>query len=262
MILFVFEGRRREPELYKTMEYLFFNRKDSIICSYCDNIYALYNKMNASAFTEDIVTVMQEELANTSQNPLKDITDREVISEVFLFFDYDCHNQNVCTPVTLSETNDHLQKMLSFFNDETGNGKLYINYPMVESLQYTKQLPDEDFNTYTVPVSDCSNFKRLTNDFSFYKNLDFISFRMNKANELRIPDSARVDAIKSNWNMIKQQHVRKANYICTGTIATFVKKDDIQQQALFEMQLAKYVSLKNEVAILNAFPLFLYEYLK
>jgi hypothetical protein len=262
MILFVFEGRRREPQLYKTMEYLFFNRKDSIICSYCDNIYALYNRMNESAFTEDIVTVLQEELDKTPQNPLNDITDREIISEVFLFFDYDCHNQNACTPVTLSETNDHLQQMLSFFNDETDNGKLYINYPMVESLQYTKQLPDKDFNSYTVPVSDCHDFKKLTNDFTFYKNLDFISFRMNKANELRTPDPDRTVAIKNNWNMITQQHVGKANFICTGIETTAVKKDAIQQQVLFEMQLTKYVSSKNEVAILNAFPLFLYEYLK
>src|SRR5574344_1810342 len=113
MILFVFEGRRREPQLYKTMEYLFFRRKDSIICSYCNNIYALYNRMNSSDFTEDIVTVLQEELDKTPQNPLKDIADREDISEVFLFFDYDCHNQNACTSVTLSETNNHLQKMRS-----------------------------------------------------------------------------------------------------------------------------------------------------
>lgn len=35
--------------------------------------------------------------------------------------------------------------MLDFFSDETENGKLYINYPMIESLKYTKEIPDANY---------------------------------------------------------------------------------------------------------------------
>lgn len=40
--------------------------------------------------------------------------------------------------------------MLEMFSNETEYGKLYINYPMVESICYTKELPDKDYANYTV----------------------------------------------------------------------------------------------------------------
>ena len=60
-------------------------------------------------------------------------------SEVYLFFDYDFQNKNL----ELSEINSQLTEMLDFFSDETDNGKLYINYPMIESIRCTRKLPDE-----------------------------------------------------------------------------------------------------------------------
>ena len=63
------------------------------------------------------------------------------ISETYLFFDYDFQN----TQLTLEEINLRVQSMLELFTDETDDGKLYINYPMIESIRYTKELPDEDY---------------------------------------------------------------------------------------------------------------------
>ena len=60
--------------------------------------------------------------------------------------------------------------MLEYFDDETGNGKLYINYPMVESVFYTKQLPDKDYLSYDITREKCYNFKALVRDFSFYNS--------------------------------------------------------------------------------------------
>lgn len=67
-------------------------------------------------------------------------------TEIFLFFDYDFQESRL----TLEENNRHIGEMLEYFNDETENGKLYINYPMVESVFYTKQLPDKDYQSYYV----------------------------------------------------------------------------------------------------------------
>jgi hypothetical protein len=54
----------------------------------------------------------------------------------------------------------------------------------------------------------------------------------------------------------------RANFICTAEIELPDKKSDIEQKFLFDAQLAKYVRPKKEIAVLNAFPVFLYEYLK
>lgn len=58
------------------------------------------------------------------------------------------------------EDDKRLKELLDFFNEETDMGKLYINYPMIESLKYTKQLPDADFHTYRTTLEECrSQFK-------------------------------------------------------------------------------------------------------
>ena len=43
MILFVFEGARREPMLFERIKYLFFEKEtDTIVYSFGNNIYNLY----------------------------------------------------------------------------------------------------------------------------------------------------------------------------------------------------------------------------
>lgn len=45
MILFVFEGEDREPNLYKTLEKLFFPRRNNnIVCSFLNNMYDYFKE--------------------------------------------------------------------------------------------------------------------------------------------------------------------------------------------------------------------------
>lgn len=82
-----------------------------------------------------------EKFAGQADNPLKDIDASADISEIYLFFDYDFHNRNL----SLEEINRQVREMLETFNNETEFGRLYIDYPMVESIRYTKQLPDANY---------------------------------------------------------------------------------------------------------------------
>lgn len=45
MILFVFEGERSEPRLFRTIEQLYFRGDDVILCSYGNDIYELYREI-------------------------------------------------------------------------------------------------------------------------------------------------------------------------------------------------------------------------
>ena len=64
MILFVFEGVKREPMLFKTIQYLFFpNKNNQIVCSFGNNIYQLYKeierlKINGEDYS-DIVSILK-----------------------------------------------------------------------------------------------------------------------------------------------------------------------------------------------------------
>ena len=60
--------------------------------------------------------------------------------------------------------------------------------------------------------------------------------------------------------MLRESNVKKAYFICSDLYSIPQKKSAISQQDIFDNQLAKYVKQKKEIAVLNAFPLFLYEY--
>lgn len=45
MILFLFEGERSEPRLFRTIEQLYFRGEDVILCSYGNDIYELYREI-------------------------------------------------------------------------------------------------------------------------------------------------------------------------------------------------------------------------
>ena len=71
-----------------------------------------------------------------------------------------------------------------------------------------------------------------------------------------------VEDVRRNWHFLIQQNVSKANFIVSDRNEMPIKKHVIDQIAIFEGQKSKYVDVDESVAILNSFPLFVYEYLK
>ena len=257
MILFVFEGEYREPELFATIQKMFFPKdNERIAYSFGNNIYELYNELSKLDDAGDLVSLLQERCSGQADNPFEGLNSSD-FSEIYLFFDYDFQNKNL----ELAEINRQLKEMLSIFNDETEYGKLYINYPMIESIRYTKELPDDKYYEYVVSRAECSGFKRLAADFSAYSSLDFILIDPRK--ELSELSEKKLKSLRNNWEYLKIQNVNKANYICHAKNEKPNKKEEVSQMQIFESQLQKHVNKEqSEVAILNAFPLFLYEYCK
>ena len=65
---------------------------------------------------------------------------------------------------------------------------------------------------------------------------------------------------ETNWKHLVQQNVHKANMLTRDTLSWPESKDDVRQELIFDAQIMKYVLPHNKVAILNAFPMFLYYY--
>ena len=261
MILFVFEGRKTEPSLFKTLERLYFNNPDEKkVCCFGYSIYELYRLMTDSDFTEDIVTVIKRKLESRGERPIPENISITDFSEIYLFFDYDFQNKNL----GLEDLNAQLDEMLEFFSDETDNGKLYISYPMIESIRCTQKLPDEHFYEYRASKEVCPNFKDYVSKvFNYYKSSDFMQFTIDKrTNDLRPVTKEREIMVKENWEHLKEQNIKKANYICYDNFAYPKTKDSVSQKNIFNSELEKFVLPNNEVSILNAFPLFLFEYFK
>ena len=155
--------------------------------------------------------------------------------------------------------NRQISEMLELFNDETDNGQLYINYPMIEAIRYTKVLPDDHFSDYSVSRTDCHDkgFKDLVQRFSAYGSLDFIVLDFRRS-----PSEKRESSVRQNWALLERQNVLKANKICNGELDIPTDKSAISQQRIFESQLSQFIIPKNEVSILSAFPLFNFNYFK
>lgn len=261
MILFIFEGKD-DKTYFESVKQLFFPEKsETFVCTYNSNIYSLYNKLKNhdvlnGKLEVDTVSVFKEILTEKGDNTLKDIREDEV-SEIYLFFDYDFQEDSR----TLEENNKRLKEMLDYFTDETDNGKLYINYPMVESLRYTKELPDNNYWSYTVSRQKCKEekFKHQVHEFSFYKsNLGYLVLTVKPADdETKIQQ--KVNTTKTNWLHLVTMNTSKANYICNDK--NELPEEANSQKEVYVNQLAKYVDTEEcKVAILNAFPIFLFDY--
>ncbi len=262
MILFVFEGDRECP-IFDSIQQLFFPKEiEPFICVYKSNIYSLYSRIkdyDLIGEQEEVntVAILNEILVEQGNNILSDIKPSQV-SEIFLFFDYDFHQNRG----TMDENNTHLRELLEYFNEETDTGKLYINYPMVESLRYTKKLPDKQYLYYTILRSQCSKFKNIASEFSSYSSFDHLMLS-NNPKESEEKKNKRAETTKQNWLHLIDMNVCKANYLCHDSNSLPVNKSDITQYLIFDAQILKHVSTEEcRVSILNSFPIFLYEYLR
>lgn len=239
MILFIFEGAKYEPPLYEGIKSLFFPKNnDQILCSFCSSIYTFYKRLrdDYDGFA-DVVDVLKTEMEKIDpDNEIFNYRSSDFES-IYLFFDYDFYRGD------LETKNKRILELLEYFNEETENGKLFVSYPMIESIQYTKELPDNQYQTYTVTRNDSigKKFKKDAKKFCHYKGYTYLK-----------------DI--ENWKSLVRQNVFKANMLTTGNLCWPENKDDIEETKIFESQLEKHVNPYNEVAILNAFPLFLYYY--
>lgn len=277
MILFIFEGKNDEPRLYKTLKEIFHFelKEEEIIHYYCNNIFSLYDTLKS--YSEDVlddsvdlVNVLKEDAIKhkKSNTELDKIKYSSEISEIFLFFDYDLRKQDEKNKLTIEEQNAKILELFNYFEngslDSERNGiKLYINYPMIESYRFfKKELPDEDFKNYTFDLLSEKSFKQIVSEESFYQNLKYLCFDIKKTGEVKSPDDEeRIKKIKQNWLYLKDLNIRKAHFICTDDYSIPESKKTINQQTIFDKQIEKYVKPNNEVSILNAFPLFWFEYI-
>lgn len=246
MILFVFEGGKVEPTIFESVGKLFLSGEEfrTVVCGF--DLPTLYSRLKNNG--EDLFRSLP-----LSENGIAVPEGKRLdtfFSQIFLFFDYDFQNR-----MGLEKLNEILEEMLEFFSDETENGKLYVNYPMVESLKYTKELPDGNYYEYVATRQECVKHK-------FKEKAEQFAYSQAKAYRFIDLSKTEMTEVQSNWESLRLQNVMKANYLLTGINEMPDDKATVNQSALFGAQKTKYVIPEDQVAILNSFPLFIFEYMK
>ena len=162
-ILFIVEGERLEPELISRISEVYGLRCD--ITSVCTNIHILYRQLKKDEGYSDVIPVLQEilhtRLASLEKHKSGKEQQRKILriqedlaklerpfASVYLVFDSELHHRSNDTLAPLEVVKKNvieLREMLEFFDNETDQGKLYVNYPMMESYRDCDDFFDDGY---------------------------------------------------------------------------------------------------------------------
>ncbi|MCL2246266.1 MAG: hypothetical protein FWC10_04045 [Lentimicrobiaceae bacterium] len=257
-ILFVFEGARTEDMIVRSLkEYILSNEDLIITCVFGTDIYQLYREIEKDEDFDTFNLIKERNAANKIK--LKDYN-RNNFAEIYLFFDYDAHASLAGATNQygneVKEGDEKLKEMLSFFDNETEKGKLYISYPMTEALKHIVC-----FETFYELTAKCKGHNCKYKDDCDKKD-ECMSELHYKAivNQENIPHLRDIDKYtKEIWKELIIAHLSKMNYI-VNSLHKFPQKIEFQQD-IFEKQLDKFINKKCPVvSVLSAFPVFVHDY--
>lgn len=158
-ILFICEGDKTEKKFCNLIidKYFIQNNREKEYVAFGTNIYGLYDEMSQDEGL-DVVELIKEKAKKKKDMYNYSKLEKGGFSEIYLIFDYDFQAPQY--------DDKKIQAMLEFFDNETEHGKLYINYPMIESFKHFKSLPDFEYNSYTISKKECSTYKQYINRIS------------------------------------------------------------------------------------------------
>lgn len=166
-ILIALEGERTESDFFQSILQKFGLNAD--LCIVGTNLYTLYHKCKDYHFECDVKDVLKELVKKDDEKEKLE----QKFAYTYLVFDADLHHKapnQRDTAVSIEEllTNNFpkLIEMAEHFTDETDPsiGRLYINYPMMESFRYCDTFNDERYLSSTVPIANIRNFKQLASE--------------------------------------------------------------------------------------------------
>lgn len=234
--LIIVEGGRLEPSFFKQMQKAF----DLNFDIYCleNNIYHLYNKLKEFNFNANIKDVLLE-THNTEEY-------RKLLSQNFaytyLIFDFDPHHTEEyekSIPLENIIVNNIVKvcEMAEYFIDETDPtiGKLYINYPMMESFKDCDSFNDEQYLSRMVNLNDIKRYKQIVGS--------------------RKMANRRVDSYsKNDFTQLTLQNMKKLEKICkvfpeTIDYETYLHKS--VQANILKCE-KEFIEFQKQIAVLNS----------
>lgn len=241
IILLITEGEKLDVRLLNQVRKLFLPKQNIKIFPVCLNIYNLYKKMlkydDFGTEFIDIFLVIKEIIQEQdSSNNLEFLKlERNQISEIYLFFDYDGHDTLV------EKYPECIDKMFELFDNETENGKLYINYPMVES--YKHPISNE---VQVLDIKSKTHYKTNVAKICDKKLENINKLEKNEWLKLFLPH------LKSTNHLFNQEFLLPKDYHITKKIS---------QHAIYNKQKEHYIDPHKKIMVLSSFSWFLLEYL-
>lgn len=242
-ILLILEGKKPDLAVINKISALL-DLKLSVQIIFGANIYELYRSIYDDEFTkiEDLsfgintFDLIKESGSETfkdyNHTILQEYSARD-FAFIYLFFDFDPWSATESRPLPI------VKNMLELFNEPTEQGKLYINYPSIESFNH---VTDNFQDLYYQYQAGGDSYKKVAGSYT----PEFKQFSQIKKIE-------RIELLE-----LIQLHLQKANFICNNA---FVIPDDIteiEQVDIFDKQFIFY-SQQQKTYVLSSIPIFLFE---
>ncbi|HBW34489.1 hypothetical protein [Desulfosporosinus sp. BICA1-9] len=229
-ILILVEGAKTDTALMARLLAIYGIDAQYKIVSYCTNIYTLYSEMfvQSDPSVMDLLQLLKAREPASEKKPIFDTT----YTDVLLIFDLD--------PQAPDFSPEKIRQMAEYFVESSDMGKLYLNYPMVESFYHMSSIPDDRYNDYVATLDElqAGTYKIRVNREN--RNHDYRKFAVNK----------------EECNVVIQQNINKARHI----IHEEPNLECIPEQAhILEAQLA-LLSKEYKVAVLSTCPFFISDY--
>lgn len=221
-ILLIVEGEKEETRILGNNAHglLKLIDADYEIVPFSNPIYELYDLYKKGEY-DDIVQFLR--FTRGLKIP-SSVLSKNAFSAIYLIFDFDPHYQKY--------SDDVIKDIINVFNDETENGKVYINYPMVEAFYHLNNLPDSEFYDRVISLDGLTGdkYKRIVNEESVIKK--------NKI---------------SNYIL---RLIIKANY---EKARRMVCDNEVSQEAILEKQIEMKNKI-NKIYVLSTFPFIVIDY--
>ena len=145
--LLIVEGNHEKNELFSILFLCFpelgINPDD--IWIYGTNLYQLYEEIERNYGVDWDQLDVDLPFIISAREHMPILCYKRNFVNIFLVFDYERHDPLFHT--------QKIHKMLKYFSDEGDMGKLFINYPMVESYQHFNKFPDPSYEDLNISVT-------------------------------------------------------------------------------------------------------------
>lgn len=259
-IVFIYEGVHAEEEIFCSLTQVYlsaFYEVETFHLPADGNIYMLWKRLVDDEFDTNVIDILKEMSKDARQRIEEQALKASDFAEIYLFFDYDGHAaafsedtvheaNELCKRLGMPEVKnkwDILERMLLVFQNETEEGKLYISYPMIESIKEIDRKTAEYKRLY-IPLEKAPDYKHR-----FYERADYGKYAL---------------FTKEMWNIACHASVKQANLIVRKKIACTYREfiAELTQHEIYKAQKLYYINGQEErlLAVLNSVPLFLIEY--
>ena len=185
--LVLVEGARTDARLIQHLIQIYSIDSKYQIVSYNTNIYTLYNAMfsEGDPASMDILQILKEREKNPQQKKLFE----DKYSDILLIFDFD--------PQDPLYSEKKIIEMMKYFVESSEMGKLYINYPMIESFYHMKSIPDGDY----------------LNRYALFSELKAGTYKQRVNSESRDHNYTKFACTRDECNTVILENMEKAWYI-------------------------------------------------